>query len=363
MASFAKFLAEADVTATRVLPIGALVAASAALATLVSAPALAKEPKVVVTMKPIHALVASVMSGVGVPKLIVDGTASPHTFTLKPSGAKAVNEADVFIRISDSIEPFTRKVVGSLPKTVTLVTLAETSGLTLLDQREGGSFEEHEHHDGEGHEEHADHGKKEAGHDHDDHDDHKKSGEHAAADQDDDHDREAKDGHIWLDTSNAKLIVESVASTLAAKYPEHADAFKSNAAATVEKIEKLTTEIEALTGPVKGRPFIVFHDATQYFENRFGLAAAGSITVSPDVQPSAKRLTEVRKKIASLEAVCVFTEPGFQPKLVAAVTEGTKARSGSLDAEGAMLKPGPDLYFDLMRGMARNLSDCLRPAT
>ncbi|MET1045293.1 MAG: zinc ABC transporter substrate-binding protein, partial [Hyphomicrobium sp.] len=128
----------------------------------------------------------------------------------------------------------------------------------------------------------------------------------------------------------------------------------------------LDADLDALNGELSselkgahGKPFIVFHDATQYFERRFGLGAVGSITVSPDVPPSARRLTDVRSKISSLGAVCVFTEPSFQPNLVAAVTEGTHARSGTIDVEGQMLPPGPNLYFELMRGLARNLSSCL----
>ena len=312
----------------------AFVSVAMALAALPDLAASAEAPKIVVTTKPIHSLVASVMAGVAEPKLLVEGAASPHTFTLKPSGARAINDADVFVRVSEHIEPFTHKVAESLPKTVTLLTLADAQGVRLLDQRQGGTFEKHEHHGESEHDEH------------DDHDDHG-----------DDHG--GKDGHIWLDPANAKAIVENVASTLAAKYPEHAEAFKTNAAATLAKIDALKSEIDALVAPAKAKPFIVFHDATQYFEKSFGLDAAGSITVSPDVQPSAKRLTEVRRKIASLDAACVFAEPDFQPKLIAAVTEGTKSRSGMLDAEGALLKPGPDLYFELMRGMARGFAACL----
>lgn len=299
----------------------------------------ASTPKVVVTTKPAHALVAAVMAGVGEPKLLVDGAASPHTFSLKPSGARAINEADVFIRVSEGVEPFTHKIVDTLPKAVTLVTLAETAGVTLLDQRKGGAFEAHAHH-------------------HDDHDDHDNHDAHADHDDDDEH--AGKDGHIWLDVANAKAIVDNVSAALSAKYPDHAAAFAANAAATQAKLDALKSEIDGVIAPVRARPFIVFHDATQYFEKGFGLAAAGSITVSPDVQPSGKRLTEVRKKISSLEAACVFAEPGYQPKLLNAVTEGTKAKTGTLDAEGALLAPGPDLYFTLMRGLAHNMADCLK---
>jgi zinc transport system substrate-binding protein len=297
----------------------------------------AAEPKVVVTVKPVHALVAGVMAGIGVPKLIVDGTTSPHTFTLKPSGAQAINQADVFIRVSEHLEPFTEKVVTSLSNRVKVLSLAQSPGVTLLDRRKGDTFEQHEHSgDEHGHQN---------GHGDDAHDPHEAG--------------ETKDSHIWLDPINAKAIVADVANILSETYPENADKFAANAAALNGKIDALAAEIEAELIDIKDKPFIVFHDATQYFERRFGVPAAGSVTVSPDVQPSAKRLTAVRKKIAALGAACVFAEPGFQPKLVAAVTGGTKANTGTLDPEGALLSPGPDLYFVLLRNLAANLKSCL----
>jgi len=301
--------------------------------------AAAEAPKVVVTIKPIHALVSEIMAGIGTPTLLVEGSASPHTFTLKPSTARAINDADIFIRTSDTLEPFTHKIVQSLSPNVNVLTLADAAGITLLDQRRGGTFEPHvhlhsideEHSDGETGDAHVDH--------HDDED--------------------GKDGHIWLDPQNAKAIVASVTKALAARYPEHANRFASNAAALDRRLDALNQEIATELRRARDKPFIVFHDATQYFENRYGLNAVGSITVSPDVPPSARRLTEVRRKIVSLGAVCVFSEPDFQPKLIGAVTEATAARSGTLDAEGLMLVPGPDLYFDLMHGLAHNLARCL----
>jgi zinc transport system substrate-binding protein len=303
-----------------------------ALASIVSQCSAAEMPKVVVTIKPIHSLVARLMAGIGMPRLIVEGSASPHTFTLKPSTARAINDADIFIRVSDALEPFTRKIVTTLPSGVTVVTLAGVNGVTLLAQRQGGTFEKHEH-EGE-----------ERAHRDDAHDD---------------HDEDGKDGHLWLDPKNAKAIAADVAKALVARYPDYAEKVKSNEAALDADLDALDVQLAKDLNPSRGKSFIVFHDATQYFERHFGLHAVGSITVSPDVPPSAKRLTEVRSKISLLGAVCVFTEPEFQPNLVAAVTEGTRARSGTIDVEGQLLTPGPDLYFDLMRGVARNLSGCL----
>ncbi len=301
--------------------------------------ATAAELKVVVTSKPIHSLAAAVMDGVAIPKLLVEGSASPHTFALKPSGAAAINAADVFFRVSGTVEPFSEKISEALPASVMLVTLADTAGLTLLDRRTGATFEEHDHAKEE-------HGK------HDGHGGHEDDGDAHGA----------KDGHVWLDPENAKLMAQKIASVLSQKDPVHTAAYAANAAKLVARIDALSGEIAAQTKPVTGRPFIVFHDAYQYFEKRFGLRAAGSITVSPDVQPSAKRLTALRGKIGKLDAACVFAEPLFQPKLVAAVTEGTKARAGTLDPEGISLEAGPELYFTLMRTMSANLVSCLKPA-
>ena len=244
---------------------------------------------------------------------------------LRPSDAKALHGADVFFRVSEGLEPFTAKVVRALPPTVSVVSLAETPGLELLDVRTGATF--------------ASHG--------DDHD-HK----HGAAGG-------ARDGHIWLDPENAKKIVAHVAEVLARHAPEDADALRANAARASAHINVLSAEIARSVEPLRQRPFVVFHDAYQYFEKRFGLAAVGAISLSPEVQPSARRLVALRRRIEKLGPVCVFAEPQFPAKLVGSVTEGTGARTGVLDPIGGSLPPGPDLYPQLLRSLAAGLAACL----
>ncbi len=291
--------------------------------------------KVVATIKPIHSLLTQLMDGIATPTLLVEGAASPHTFALKPSAVRAINNADVFVRVSESVEPFTRKVAQALPDSVRLVTLSEEPGMKLLERRTSGAFEPHAHaHEAHGAALHEEEEEEEVEHGH-------------------------EDGHIWLDPENAKAIVNDLARVLSQVKPEAADKLKANAAKLNQRIDALTAEILSEMQPLKDRPFVVFHDAYQYFENRFGLDAVGAITMSPDVQPSAKRLTELRRKIKSLNAVCVFAEPLFQPNLVAAVTEGTNARSGTLDPEGSTLEPGPDLYSKLLRNLAASFKACL----
>ena len=302
---------------------------------LVSTTATAADaPKVVVSIKPIHSLVAAVMEGVGTPDLIVDGAASPHTYALKPSNARNLEQAQVVFWVGPGMEAFLQKPLTSLGSNATVVELDQAPGITKLKFREGGAFEPHD----DGDEPAA--GEKHA-HDHDDHD----HGEF--------------DTHLWLDPHNAKAMVAEVTTSLVAADPANALTYEANQKALNDKLDALDTEIASTIAPVKDKPFIVFHDAYQYFEHRYGVRVSGSITVSPESIPGAQRVSEIHSKVADLGATCVFAEPQFEPKLVNVVLEGTSAKSGVLDPEAATLSPGPDLYFDLMRGIASSLKSCL----
>ncbi len=325
---------------------------------LLSASAAAAAPEVVVSIKPIHSLVAAIMEGVGEPKLIVEGAASPHTFTMKPSNARAVEGADVVFWMGPGMEAFLKKPLEALASDATVVELDDAEGLAKLPFREGGAFETHDH----GHEDH-DHaeGAREGGHDHDghghSHDDH---ADEAAGDHH--HDHGEFDTHLWLDPMNAKAMAAAIERALAEADPENAEAYAANLDSLKGKIDALDKEIAETVAPVKDKPFVVFHDAYQYFESHYGVRVVGSITVSPEVMPGAERVKEIHQKVQDLDATCVFAEPQFEPKLIQVVTEGTNARSGTLDPEGATLTEGPNLYFDLMRSIATNLKTCLSGA-
>jgi zinc transport system substrate-binding protein len=306
-------------------------------------PCVAAEPKVVATIKPLHALVAQVMAGAGSPVLLVKGLSSPHTYALRPSEARALNAADLFVRMSETVEPFTVRLVQALPASVEVVTLQEAPRVKLLSRRTHATFEDHTHGGGKG-----DHGHgRDHGHSH------APSRAPGAAD--------IVDGHAWLDPDNAAAMVERIEQALSAKDPAHSALYKANADALRTKLEALATELGRNLAPIASRPYIVFHDATQYLESRYGLNVVGSITINPEVPASGKRLTELRRKIDELGAVCVFAEPQFDTRLVENLIEGTAARSGTLDPEGGRLEPGPDLYFTLMRQLAGDLKGCLAP--
>jgi zinc transport system substrate-binding protein len=310
---------------------------AAAIGLLIAAPAQAKTQapplKIVVTIKPVHALALQVLEGVAKPSLVVDGAASPHTYALKPSDAKLFNDADIVVRVSETFEPFTARVVKSLPKSVQVFTLDQAPGVKTLPRRVGTTFEKHEH-AGKGHSGHAHGGSKS---------------------------KDAVDGHLWLEPSNAKAFIAELARVATAKRPEASALITANAGKATARIDALDVELAKVLQPAAAKPYVVFHDAMQYLEVRYGLTPAGSITVDPEVPPSGKRLADLRKKVGGLQAMCVFTEHGFDGKVTKAITEGTSARSGVLDPEGLTVAAGPDAYEALMTGLAKSIATCLVP--
>lgn len=318
--------------------------------------------RVVASIKPVHSLVSAVMAGVGEPHLIIRGAASPHTFTMRPSDAAALEDADVIFMVGDTMETAMTGPVDALAGQARVVRLFDVPGMIHRPIREGGAFEEHDHasHGHEGEDDHGDAHGDEAMH-HDDHghghDDHGHG--HADA-HDDDHDGPF-DMHVWLDPINGWTMARAIAAILSEADPANAATYEANADALLHRLDHLTEEIAARVAPARGVPFIVFHDGYRYFEDRFGISAAGSVVVSPERKPGARRIVELREKVHTLGVVCVFDEPQFDKDLVRTVIEGSEMRSGTVDPLGAAIEDGPELYFTLLHDMAASFTDCLAP--
>ncbi|MDP6602953.1 MAG: zinc ABC transporter substrate-binding protein [Rhodospirillales bacterium] len=305
-------------------PVFRLVLAAWAMLSVAPSAAAGDGSGVVASIRPVHSLVAGVMEGIGVPHLIVKGGGTPHTFGLRPSDAQALARAHAVFWIGAGLETFLEIPILALAKRARTVALADADGLNLLPASEGGAWEERDR----------------------------------GAGRTDDADG-AIDMHVWLDPVNAKAMVEAIADTLARADRANEKVYRANADRLERRLDALSAELAAELAPIRSKPFIVFHDAFRYFETRFSLNAVGSVTASPERRPGAQRIVDIRAKIARFGAVCVFAEPQFRPALVDVVTEGTAARTGTLDPLGAALAAGPELYFALMRGNARALARCL----
>ena len=291
------------------------------------------ETKVIASIKPLHSLVSYVMDGVGTPDILVDGSSSPHTFQLKPSHATMLQEADIVFWIGEDLESFLETPLESIAANSRHITLMESDEIELLKFREKHIFG--------GHDDHDDHGD-EHGDEHDDHHDGHAHGEH--------------DIHFWLDPEIAKTIVKIVTRELSELDPTNASTYKSNSAKALNEINQLISDAKSKIN--KDAKYVVFHDAYQYFEKRFGVEVIGALTVNPEVLPGAKQLAEIREVIEHENVNCLFSEPQFNPSIAETIAKDTGVKAAVLDPLGAELEPGKDLYFDLIGDIASSFESC-----
>jgi zinc transport system substrate-binding protein len=261
-------------------------------------PAFASSPEVTVSIKPLHSLVAGMMNGAGDASLIVKGSRSPHTYSLKPSDARTLSSAGIVVWAGAGMEMFLEKPINALS--------AKSLVLTLSDDA-------------------------------------------------------AADPHIWLSPALAGTIVDKVLAALLLTDPDHADQYRENARSLKSRLGKLQAYGERRLQPFQHTPFLVFHDAWGHFATAFGLNITGAVALNPERPASAKRIIAIRHLIEESGARCLFKEPQFASPLLTTIVEGhEEIRVRELDPLGSTFKPGPDLYFQMMENNIDAVASCLK---
>ena len=297
------------------------------------ASAAAKTPKVAASIAPIHSLVSAVMGGVGTPDLLIEPDQSPHSFSLRPSQARGIAQADVIFWVGPGLEAPLSNALAAAPS-ARIVSLMDAPGLELLPARPAGLWsgmqdEEVHRHDLHDHE----------GHDHGD-----------------------IDPHLWLDPQNAIAIVRHVAHVLSDIDQDNASLYTQNADKTVLELERLQADLQQQLAGVSDRSFFVMHDSLAYFAHRFHLAIGGTIIVSADHMPGADRLQKLRAELQSGRVVCLFTEPQLSDRWVDTLIAGTAARRAAIDPLGVDVGTGRYSYETMMRNLGKAVANCLQPA-
>ena len=303
---------------------------------LFSTPLLANSPTVVVSIKPYHSLVAAVMEGKGEPLLLVDGSFSPHTYSLKPRDASALQRADLIIWGGESSEPFLEKALHSLAHNSKVIDLMQLPSLHRLPIRGTQLWET------------------EGKHVEDRHDDHEEEEEEHH------HPTHGIDPHIWLTPENAMVITQAAVTALSEIDPAASQHYQENGAKLIQQLQQLDQQLAQRLYPLREYPFIVFHDSYQYMEARYGLQTLGAVTRHVEHGSSVKAITAVREQIRQHKVRCLFKEPQFSSRMAQIAVEGSAAQIGVLDPLGANLIPGPKLYFQLMENLSHSLRQCLQ---
>lgn len=309
----------------------------------------ANNANIISSIKPIDSLVKNLTINTNITSdVIVDGSASPHDFSLKPSQASKINNAKILFYINKNFEGFLAKTIEQKGKTINFVEIANKNNFTLLKPRINATWLSH-----------ADENE------HDEHNSHLEHHEIAAQSEHSDHNHNHShnstefDFHIWLSVDNAKIISKIIASEIINNFPETKDVVNNNLVTLQNKLNNLKQQTLADLKPFKNSEYIMFHDAFQYFEKEYDLASVGSITIDPEITPSPKRIAKIKEFIQTKKQFCVFSEPQFDKKLVDAIIKDTNTKTNTLDESGASLDKGESLYFELIKQITQNLKACL----
>ncbi len=328
---------------------------SVALASLLAGPALAEVPRVVTDLPPVHSLVAQVMGDLGEPDLLLGQGADPHSFQLRPSQARALANADLVVWIGPEMTRWLERALEG--RKGEELRLMQVEGTHLQDFGEGAA---HDH--AEDAHDHADEGHDHAGEGHDHADEsHDHAGEKHGHGEHEGHSHTGLDPHAWLDPENAQLWLAAVAQELGHLDPGNAATYAANAEAARAALAELDRATAARLEQAQNQPFYVFHDAYGYFAGHYGLTVQGSVSAGDAAAPGAAHLADLRAEMADAPR-CIFPEAQHDAKLASQIAQETGAKAGpALDPSGSTLEPGPQLYANLIRGLADGILSCVAP--
>jgi zinc transport system substrate-binding protein len=280
------------------------------------------EVKVLTSIKPLQLIAAAVQDGVAIPEVLLPPGASPHNYALRPSDVRKVQSVDLLYWIGPDMEGFLPRVLNG--RTLPSVAVQDLPGLKLR------HFAEDNH----SHAEEADE------HDHD-------------------HRPGSLDAHLWLSPINARVIATKMAADLSAADPENAARYQSNLKAFDERLDALDLRLKKRLTGIEGKPYFVFHEAFDYFEDAYGLKHAGVFSVAAEVQPGAQHVAAMRARLQEVGKTCVFSEPPLRPRLAETLVAGLPVKLAELDALGGYTPATAQGYEQVLEKLGNDLAGCL----
>lgn len=296
------------------------IAVTASLLVITSAQA---EVRVLTSIKPLQLIAAAVQDGVGTPEVLLPPGSSPHNYALRPSDVRRVREVDLLYWIGPDMESFLPRVLQS--RTLPTVSVQSLPGLHL--RRFAADSQSHEAAD--------------------------------PSEHDRDHRPGSLDAHLWLSSVNARVIAARMATDLSAADPANAARYQSNVKAFDAHLDALDVRLKARVAGIAGKPFFVFHEAFDYFEDAYGLKHAGVFSVAAEVQPGAQHVAAMRARLSEVGKTCVFSEPPMRPRLAETLTAGLPVKLAELDGLGGYTPAIAQGYEQMMEKLGNDLAGCL----
>ena len=277
-------------------------------------------PQVVVSIKPIHSIVESLMDGINSPELLLESNHSAHTFHLKPSQIKMIETADLVISIGDEFEIGLRKALKNLDQSKRF-DIISLEGLRIHGYRDDKIYEKDF--------------------------------------QEESHESATKDMHLWLDIDNMKKISQHISRLLTEINPDNQLKYQNNLASLTSKLDALQIEIEKQMLPFSSNLYAAYSDTIQYFEKKYNLERPVIVTPYHGARLSINRTLASKNTINDLNISCLIYGTEVRKSQITVLSEGLNLNAHKVDILGQQFNKGPNHYFNLMKRISNQVASCL----
>ncbi|MEX2131164.1 MAG: zinc ABC transporter substrate-binding protein [Pseudohongiellaceae bacterium] len=273
--------------------------------------------QILASIKPLQLIAGAIVDRDELVSSLIPANQSPHHYSMRPSDRVALDSAQLIIWIGSELETFLTGAIAQTDPDQTVLQLSKQAELNLLTLRmqfaglgEGGAAQ--------------------------------------------------LDPHLWLDTANALTIARMVTDSVSQIDPAGADKYRLNLQSFTGQIDDLNTYMDQQLQDVRGKPYIVYHDAYQYLEARYSLEPLLALAEDTEVQPGIRHILNTRRTIREARPLCLFKDKDSSPATIATMLSGYALNQVELDILGIDIIADADGYIEMMRKIVNDMNSCFK---
>jgi zinc transport system substrate-binding protein len=124
-----------------------------------------------------------------------------------------------------------------------------------------------------------------------------------------------KDPHVWNDPMFAQQEIRNIVNAMEKSDPVNARYYENNANAYIAKLTKLDQDIKSGLSNCKTHTFVSFHNAFNYFSQRYGLTDIWIYVIAPESELAPQDMEKVINIVKANNVKIIFSEDLVDPRL------------------------------------------------
>ncbi len=265
------------------------------------------------TIYPLYSIVKEVAKErVTLHNLIPFGTKA-HGFDPSAQDMAKLSKSDIFILSSNTMEPWSDKIVKSLKIQNKVFDMSQHVKLRKIEEKD---------------ENHAD----------------KRVDKNLAIDP-----------HYWVSLENYILMTKMITKLLIEKDGANKEHYEKNSAEYLAKVAALKSRFDSSMITCTNKKILVNHDAFGYFADDYGVKQYSISGITPEDKPSAKKISELIKLVKKEKINTVFFEEFASPKVAQTIANEARVKTDTLRPAENITEQENEKGYGYLQIMEENL--------